>query len=294
MKKTVCACVACSAVILFSLACVPGLKGASSLPKFGFSMAPDADAAKLAAIAATYKLKDAFIILPQASMTLGSGAEKRRAFPRQEGIFSSMPTGSHVYLRLKIGFGSFAQKGKELESIVTQQNADAVKNLSLDNPLVEGLMVEAEGPLPSAELAQFAFADIVVKSKARKSNLKTVFSFPEDLIQKNGDIVRRLASYYDALSPAFTPNWRETLSWISKQALNKRIFLRMESGGESNPKRLASAYMDAILAVADYSVDVLYVDQPDPELLAGLCPAAVFLSQVSGKNSPRRRSRRLM
>jgi hypothetical protein len=282
MRKTVYSRTVLLVIALFSFICVPGLKGATSLPKFGFSMASDADAERFARIAADCKLKDAFVILPRASIILGSEGDS--AFPAQEGIFNLMPPGSHLYLRLKVGFGSFSQKGKELESIVTLQIADVMKKLPLNNPLIEGLMVEVEGSFSSVELAQFALADIVVKGKARKSSLKTILSFPEDFIQKNAELVRRLASYYDALSPAYAPNWQETLSWISKQALNKRVFLRVGSGEESDPKRFASSYLDAVFAVADSSVDVLYVEQPSPDLFAGLCPAAVFLSQIAGKD----------
>jgi hypothetical protein len=159
-----------------------------------------------------------------------------------------------------------------------------MKSLPMDNPLIEGLLVHVDGPLSSLELAQFALAEISVKSKARKSRFKTIFSFPEDFIEKYGDIVKRLASYYDILSPAFAPNWRETLSWIGKQALNKTIFLRMKADGEAGPKRFAASYLDAVLAVDESSVNVLYVEQPNLELFTSLCPVAAFLSQMASND----------
>jgi len=204
---------------LFSFLCVPGLKAAATLPKFGVSIPTDADAAAFAKIVSGAGIKDPYVMLPPISSHL-SQVVNPNTYASQEGIIGLMPAEAHLYQHLRISFGDYAQKGKELEALITLQTTDIINRLDLNNPRIEGLLVEVSGRVSSAELAQFALADIVVKSKSRKSNLRTVLSFPQDFIETNGDIVRKLASYYDALNPEFTPNWKSDISWISKQALN--------------------------------------------------------------------------
>lgn len=262
------------------------LVGASVLPRFGFSIPPDGDMAEIAKIAAGCVPGDTVVIMPPAYITLGEMEGHGGAFEIQEQIIKSMPEGSQFYVRLRIESGRLTQTGKEQEKIVTARVADAINRLPLNNTAVGGLMVELEGPLPAPELLNFALADIAVKAKAKKETLRIVFSFPSGFIEEHGNLVKRLANYYDAFGTTFTTRFRENLAWIAEQALNKPMLLKLEADQTAvGAEQRASAFVEAALATTGTSVELLWVEQPSSAVLGRLCDVTSFLSRSLPSNA---------
>jgi len=265
---------------LFFVLLSPGiLAGASVLPKFGFSIAPDADMADIANIANSCGLANAAIILPPAYITLGEGQVQRRANATPEHFLKLFPEGTQFYLRLKIESGSMPLAAAEQEKIITSRVADAINGLPLDYGAVRGLLVEIESPRAAIELLNFVLSDIAVKSKTKNPKLQLVLSFPPDFIEDSGNLLRRLASYYDALGTTYTQQWHGNLAWIAEQALNKPVFLRLAPGEASSAEHNAAALLDASMNTAGMSVEVLWTEQPAAPVLSRLCEVTNILSR---------------
>jgi hypothetical protein len=262
-------------IAIFCFLFAPDGTAASSLPGFGFALSSEADAADYADVASGTGIKNALVMLPPILLNLDPGENQENADLERGSYSSRMPAGFHFYARLKIRFGEYTQKGKELEDAVGSRVEDALARLSLGDPAIEGLVVEIEEPIASIDLAQFALADIAVKSKVHKGSLTAVLAFPENFIEKHGVLIQRMASYYDMLSPVWTQGWRETQSWIRDRALNKSVILRMESTSEN----LVSAYLDAVLSVAESPVDSLVVAPRSLQDFRSLCSVAAFTSR---------------
>jgi hypothetical protein len=271
---------------LFALANPSVLVGASVLPRLGFSIPPNGDMAAIAKAAAACVPGDAVVIMPPVYITLGDVVDRGGAIEIQEQIIKSMPEGTQFYAHLKIVSGRLTQAGKEQEKILTARIADALNRLPLNNVAVGGLMVEAEGPLPAPDLLSFALADIAVKSKAKKETLRMVFSFPPGFLEEQGNLVKRLANYYDVFGTAFTTRFRDNLSWIAEQALNKPVFLKLEADqAVASPEQLALSFVEAALATTGTSVEVLWVEQPAIPVLGRLCDVTNFLSRSLPSNA---------
>jgi hypothetical protein len=266
-------------LILLTLLSPGILAGASVLPKFGFSIAPDADMVEIARIANSCGLADAVIILPPAFVTLGDGEAQRQTNAVQEQILKLFPEGSQFYLRLKIEGGRTLQTGAEQEKNITARVADVISRLPLDSSAVRGLLVEIESSRQAVELLNFVLADVAIKSKAKNPKLQLVLSFPPGFIEESGNLVRRLASYYDALETTFTPQWRGNLAWIAEQALNKPVFMRLAPDAASGAEQSATAFLDAAMNTAGMSVEVLWTEQPAAPVLSRLCEVTNTLSR---------------
>jgi hypothetical protein len=280
MRKFNCPCAigSVTALACFLILFIPLSESATTIPKFGFSIQSDADVAQFIKVAVDCKMNDAFLMLPPALLSISPEGKNGDSPQVRESTVDSIPAGLHLYARISTEFGSFAQKGRELENLVSGQIEEIMARQPLSNTRIEGLFVEIGGSFDSEELMQYALASIAVKAKARKSSLRVVLSLPPDFIDKHGALVKRLANYYDALSPEYTPGWSETLSWISKQALNKRVFMRLEPDRRESPQSIASTYVDTAIALAKSSIEVLYFKSSNIETLTRVCSVAAFLS----------------
>lgn len=255
------------------------LMGAAVIPKFGFSISPDGEVAEIARVTTACGLTDAVVILPAAYINLDNIDGSGGTFEIQEKIINSISEGPQFYVRVRIAGGRIAQTGRDQEAVITTRVADAINRLPLNNAAVQGLMVEVEGPLPTPELLNFVLSDIAIKVKAKKDKLELVLSLPPGFIEENGSLVKRLASYYDALGIPNTTAWRDHLAWIAEQALNKPVFVKLASDPSSDPEKSASSFLDTTLAIAGTSVTVLWVDQPAAASLGRLCDVKNFLSR---------------
>ena len=258
----------------------PGtLMGAPVLPKLGFSVPADANMQEIRETVTRSGLREPVLILPPTRIVLGDNQSQGGPFDAYGQILRSVPEGSLVFLRLVIEAGASARGGREQEKAVTDMISDLLSRLPVRDPSVRGLLVEIRGPAPSLQLLQFALANLAVKGKALKNSLQTVLTYPAGFVGQNADLIRRLSSYFDALGTVYTSRWHEDLAWVAEHALNKPVFLKLETEGTSSPERIAVSYLDRALVTSGTAADVIWVEQPDTKTLDRLCTATALLSR---------------
>jgi hypothetical protein len=264
---------------LIILAC-SNAASAAVIPKLGFSIAQNADVAEISRVTTACGLTDAVVFLPPVRISLGDTAESAAAFEMQGKVLKSISEGPLIFARLRIGGGRVAQSGKAQEQIVTARVAEALKLLPLSDAAVRGLLVEIEDSQPADDLLSFVLADIAVKVKAGKAKLELALALPAGFLEANGNLGKRLASYYDALGITMSGRWQSNLAWIADQALNKPVFLKLATGQTENPEPDVISYLDAAMAAAGTSVTVLWTEDPPAKLIGRLCDVTNFLARM--------------
>ena len=252
---------------------------AGGLPKFGFSLVPGSDIAEIAKVTTACGLTDAVVILPPDSISVSGAAGAGDALALQDRILGAMSEGPRFYARLRIEGSPAGGDGKDQETVISARIAEAVRRLPLDHAAVRGLMVEIGEPLP-ADLLYFVLADVAVKAKARNPQPDLVLSMPSGSVGDYGNLMKRLAGYYDALGITMSGNWRDQLAWIADQALNKPVFLKLAADRTTDVDNSVTSYLDAAMAVTGTAVTVLWMEDPSAALLGRLCHVTGFLARM--------------
>lgn len=253
------------------------LPAAPVIPKYGYSVPANTDAAEVANVATECGAKGKLLVLPPIAATLGS-APLTAGTQAQDAMARAVPEGTDVYVRLRLATGGLGQGGSDKEKVVGEQVTQMVARLPLRYTAVHGLVVEIEEPLPPPELFQFVLAELAVKAKGAKESLQVVFSFPDGFLQKHGDLAKRVAVYADAFGTTFGPGWQAEARWVAEQALNKPLFLRLPSGAGTG-EQLASQYLDAVTAASGTGVEVVWTDEAETPSVRKACRSASFLAK---------------
>ena len=272
--------------LLLSVFLVAFLEGtptdASVLPKCAFSIPAGGDTAEALKAAEQCGLTDKVLVLPPLVFNLSGENELGNRYDVQEKILGAMPENAEAFFHVKVRAGGL--NDQEQERAINERVTEFLKRLPLGASGVRGLIVEIEEPLGAVELSRFALADIAVKAKGSKRDLKLIFFFPTGFIGRQADLVQRLATYADALGLVFTPGWRSEVTWIAEHALNKPLMLRLQDGQAADPERAGVSYLNAVVASSGTSVEVIWADPHDVKGLGQLCSTANLLARSIGSD----------
>jgi hypothetical protein len=268
-------------LLVFLVSSLEGMPADTSvLPKCAFSIPAEGDVTEALKAAEQCGLTDKVLVLPSLVFNLNGENEPGNRYDVQEKILGAMPEDTEAYFHVKLRTGGV--NGQEQEKAVNERVTDFLKRLPLSAARARGLIVEIEEPLGAVELARFALADLAVKAKGSKQDLKLIFFLPPGFIGRYADLVKRLAIYADSLGIVFAADWRSEATWIVENALNKPVVLRLPDTPSAEPERAGVSYVDAVVATSGTSVDVIWADARDVKVLGQLCATANFLARSIG------------
>lgn len=253
----------------------PSLANAE-IPKFGYAIPAGLEAAQLTPTTDRCGIKDNVVILPPWQLHLAGGNDTN-APDVQSKLLEALPEDTEVYLRVNVR--SAGLTGQESEKAITDRVADLIRHLPLSGAKVRGLVVEVEDPLATPALSLFALVNIAVQAKGSRPDLQLGFTFPAGFIPQHGDLVKRLAFYAEWLGTAFGPAWKQDADWIASQALNKPVALKLETSPSTTAEQAGGVYLNAMLASAGSSVNLIWSDPRDADVLGGVCTSHSSFSQ---------------
>jgi len=265
-------------VFLLALVASP-MFGATSLPKYGYTIPLGSDVAQATQATERCGTKDKAVLLPPWQLTLGADTNASADSGDIQGkILDALSEGTEAYLRLQVRAGGLT--GQEPEKLVTGRVTEFLGRMPLANAKVHGLVVEVEEPMVAPDLFSFALVSIAVQAKGSKPDLQLAFTFPAGFIPQHGDLIKRLAFYSDWLGTVFGPDWQADAAWIADHALNKPMVLKLELEPSASPEQAGVAYLNAALAASGAPVNLLWVEPRDVDVLAGVCTASTALSRI--------------
>ena len=188
--------------------------------------------------------------------------------PSLASYLSALDEDATALLRLRVRIG--ALDVSQHERIIGDRVTELLRGLPLDAPRVKGVVIEFEGSTAPVQVIQFTLAQIVVKTKGTRADLKTILHFRPGFLTANSDLVKRLAVYADGFGLNETSRWRDDAAWIAREALNKPLYLELDDAG---------AWLESALATAGSNVELLWVDTRDEASVAGVCKVAAYLAQ---------------
>jgi hypothetical protein len=266
------------ASVLLLVFLVPPTARATALPKYGYTLPVSSDVGQAIKASEQCGTKDKVVLLPPWQLNLGGDNDAANSGDNQARILAALAEGTEVYLRLRVRAGTLT--GQETEKALTSRVTEFLSRLPLANAKVRGLLVEVEEPIAAPELLSFALISVAVQAKGSRPDLQLAFTFPGGFIPQHGDLIKRLAFYSDWLGTVFGPNWQSDAAWIADRALNKPIVLKLEVAPSASPEQAGAAYLDAALATSGTSVNLIWVEPRDAEVLAGICTTNNLLSRV--------------
>jgi hypothetical protein len=233
----------------------------AGLPKYAFSVPTAQSGADGVKAAETCGLKGKIWVMPPLSFHL-SGEEESGQFQEQTMALMGITDDAEVFLHLKVG--GEAVVGGATESQISQHTSSFLKRLPLSTPAVRGVIIEVEEPFNNPDLYAFALVGIGVAAKASRGDLRLAFAFPAGFIARRPDLVKRLATYSEFLGIDYAPGWPKEAQWISEQALNKPLVLKIAA---SSP----ATYLAATLASVDTEVQIAWAETPDAPAFESTC-----------------------
>jgi hypothetical protein len=258
-------------ILLFPALLFLPLTAEAGLPRVAISTPTDQNLAVGLKAGEQCDVPGKLIVLPPLSFNLAGGEIPASFFDGQD--FRSVPEGSEIWLHVVAEAGSLA--GKESEQEITQRVDALVKSLPLSAPVVRGLVVEIKEPIRDPDLFAFGLVRLALAAKGGNAGLRLALVFPPGFISRQGDIVKRLATYFDLLGISYGQGWREDATWIAEHAFNKPVILKSDTGASAT----LSPFLAAMLA-AGPSVEIVWAQPPDAKLAAALCAASSFLSRT--------------
>lgn len=216
-------------------------------------------------------LKGKTLVMPALTLRLAGDEDSDSSFEDQAKALLAVSDDADVFLHVTVATGSLT--GRETERQITDRVAAFLRRMPLMSPTVHGLIIDVEEPLTAPDLAAFGIIDLAVAAKGVKSDLRLAFAFPAGFIDRHGDTVRRVATYFDLLGITYAPGWETEAKWIADQALNKPIILKV------SPAQPAT-YLAAALAAGGTTVQIVWFDPPDQTALAGLCAVNTLVTRL--------------
>ncbi|HEY1660440.1 MAG TPA: hypothetical protein VGG14_18955 [Candidatus Sulfotelmatobacter sp.] len=220
------------------------------------------------------------IVLPPISLNFAAGKKVDSFFDEQ--ILRSTPEGHEIWLHVVVEAGSLS--GKESEREINEAIDAFIEALPLSVAAVRGILVEISEPVKAPDLLAFGLVRLALAAKGSNASLQLAFVFPPGFVSSHGDLVRRLATYSDLLGITYADGWSQDARWISEQALNKPIMLKVDPlKSDGTTSELSSSFLKAMLA-ASGSVEILWAEPPDAKAAAELCITSNFLSRSIPSN----------
>jgi hypothetical protein len=260
----------CAAALL----CLTHLAGGAlfaqtPLSRIGYAIPGDADAAAAAiGTSGQCQAKGRVVLPPAVPFDPAAAAVASQG----SNYLSAIPEEADAFLRIRVRIGTLDVS--QHERIIGDRVTELLRGMPLSSPRVKGLLIEAEDPTAPAQVVQFTLAQIIVKAKGTRADLKTVLHFNPGFIGRNNDLVKRLAVYADGFGLNASARWRDDASWIAKDALNKPLYLRLD---DTAP--LKASWLEAALGSAGANVELLWVDTKAAASIGDLCGVAGFLGQ---------------
>jgi MFS family permease len=256
----------------------PPIAGATALPRYGYALPDGADVDQAIKASERCGTKDKVVLLPPWQFSLAGNNDTATRGDTQGKILEGLAEGTEAYLRLQVRAGDLSAQATE--KTLTARVAEFLGHLPLANSKVRGLMVEVEESGAAPDQFSFALVSIAVQAKGTRPDLQLAFAFPGGFIPQHGDLIKRLAFYSDSLGTVFGPDWQADANWIAEGALNKPVVLKLEIGASASPEQAGAEYVNAALAAAGTSVNLIWVDPPGADVLGGVCTANNALTHL--------------
>lgn len=242
----------------------------AALPQFAVSLPAGVSAATAADRCG---VKDTALVMPALRLNLGGQDSPDAAFDQQTRTISGLNGDAEVYLHVSVGAGTMAG---DVQRQVNDRVAAFLKRLPLQSAPVRGLILEPAEPAVNLDAVTFAVIDLAVQAKAAKPGLRLAFVFPAGFIGRNGDVARRLATYFDLLGIAYVPGWESDARWVAESGLNKPLLFKLSGA-------TAASYAAARMESSE-TLQMIWADSPDEAALASTCAADHLLSRFVTKD----------
>ena len=253
------------------------LTAEAGLPRSAVSIPADQSVAAGLKAAEQCAFPGKLIVLPPLSFDFaGNGSSGR--FAEQAQALSTLPEGSEVWLHVAVGAGSLS--GNESEKQITERVDAFLKQMPLSATALRGLIVEIKEPLTAPDLLEFGLARLAVSAKASNAGLRLAFVFGSGFIGRYGDVVKRLATYSDLLGTTYSEGWRQDATWVSENALNKPLILKLDAGTLAT----TSSSVTAMLAAGGTSVEIVWSDPPDAKSADAVCTVNSVMARYITSN----------
>jgi hypothetical protein len=270
-----------AALLLFSGLLLLPLRAEAGLPRAAVSIPPDQNLATGLKAAEQCDFPGKLIVLPPLTFQF-TEESPASLFQKQEEdqaqALQSVPDSTEVWLHLVVSAGSLT--GTESEKQITDRVDSFLKAVPLSAPAVRGLIVEIKEPLTAPDLFAFGLVRLALTAKASNSGLRLAFVFPPGFIGLHGNIVKRLATYSDLLGTTFSADWRQDATWITDQALNKPLILKLDAGTSAATTPL----LTATLAASGTSVEIVWSEPPDAKSAGAVCAVNTFMTHYVTSN----------
>jgi hypothetical protein len=267
-----------ASILLFPAILLLPLTAEAGLPRVAISIPTDQNLAVGLKAAEQCDVPGKLIVLPPLFFDIAGAGSPASVF--DERAIQNVPEGFEVWLHVVVESGSLTGKESELEII---KRVDAfVKSMPLSAPVVRGLVVEIKEPLNAPDLLAFGLVRLALAAKGSNAGLRLAFVFPPGFVGRHGDIVKRLATYSDLLGTTYAEGWRQDVAWITEQALNKPVILKLEL--DAGTSAAPSPFLTAMLAAGGTSVEIVWAEPQDAKAAAALCAESSFLSRFITSN----------
>jgi hypothetical protein len=270
-----------AALLLFSGLLLLPLRAQAGLPRAAISIPPDQNLATGLKAAEQCDFPGKLIVLPPLPFQF-TEESPASLFQKQEEdqaqALQSVPDSTEVWLHLVVSAGSLT--GRESEKQITDRVDSFLKATPLSAPAVRGLIVEIREPLTAPDLFAFGLVRLALTAKASNSGLRLAFVFPPGFIGLHGNIVKRLATYSDLLGTTYSADWRQDAAWITEQALNKPLILKLDAGTSAATTPL----LNATLAATGTAVEIVWSQPPDAKAAGAVCAVNTFMTHYVTSN----------
>ncbi|MGH9515673.1 MAG: hypothetical protein ACRD3P_08355 [Terriglobales bacterium] len=261
--------------LLLSIFLISPLRAEAGLPRVAISIPTDQSVGAGLTAAEQCEVASKLIVLPPLSFHFSSGDSGHGEIPAgfSEKTLERAPEGSEIWLDVVVEADSVG--GKESEQEVSDRVNAFVNLLPLSAKMVRGLVVEITHPLVSPDLFSFGLVRLALAIKGNNAGLQLAFVFRPGFAGSHGDLVRRLATYSDLLGTTYAEGWRQDVSRLSEQNMNKPVILKLDPGESATP----SPFLRAMLAGGEPSPEIVWAEPPDAKSAEALCAAGSFLGR---------------
>ena len=266
------------ALLMFSGFVLLPLTAEVGLPRAAVSIPTDQNLTAGLDAAEGCAFQGKIIVLPALPFQLAGDNSPTSPFEEEARAVLGMPEGSEVWLHVVVG--ADPGSGEVSEQQITDRVSAFLKSVPLSAPAVRGLIVEIQEPLTAPDLFAFALVRLAVTAKASNAGLRLAFVFQPGFVDRHGEIVKRLATYSDLLGTTYSQGWREDAAWISDQALNKPLILKLDAGMSAAKE----SYLTAVLAATGTSVEIVWSEPPDAQAADRVCAVNSFMAHYIPAN----------